>query len=84
LAADQGLPGAQYSLSSRYLEGEGVPQDKIEALKWISLAARLAPGGWSQATERRDTIAKDMPPEQIAEAEKRANEWLAAFEKRKK
>ena len=32
----------------------------------------------------RDKLAKGITPGQIAEAQKRASEWLAAFEKRQK
>ena len=32
----------------------------------------------------RDHVASKMTPEQIAEAQRLAREWMAAFEKRKK
>jgi clan AA aspartic protease (TIGR02281 family) len=38
-AADQGLAGAQFSLGSMYLAGEGVPQNYAEAMKWYRKAA---------------------------------------------
>ena len=37
--AEQGDAEAQYSLGWRYDEGEGVPEDKAEAVKWYRLAA---------------------------------------------
>ncbi len=37
--AKQGDSQAQYALGSLYRKGEGVPQDYIEALKWLRLSA---------------------------------------------
>ena len=39
LAADQGHAGAQSSLGFSYSQGEGVPQDVVEAMRWYRLAA---------------------------------------------
>ena len=39
LAAEQGEASAQFNLGSRYNNGEGVPQDYQEAMKWFRLAA---------------------------------------------
>ena len=39
LVAEQGNADAQYSLGLAYHEGEGVPQDHAEAVKWYRLAA---------------------------------------------
>ena len=40
LAADQGDAGAQYNLGNMYANGEGVPQDDAEAVRWYRLGAR--------------------------------------------
>ncbi len=40
LAAEQGFAGAQGSLGSLYLRGEGVPKDFVEANKWSLAAAK--------------------------------------------
>ena len=75
----QGNPAAKYNASS------GIPKDYIEAHKWMSLAAARATGdNQKRFADERDSLAKVMTPEQIAEAQKRASEWTAAFEKRKK
>jgi hypothetical protein len=34
LAAEQGDAGAQYRLGIMYLNGRGVPQDDVVAVKW--------------------------------------------------
>ena len=82
-AADQGHAGAQYDLGVMYHSGQGVPQDDVEAHKWYNLAASRA--GYLQQqgiAATRDALAKKMTPAQLAEAQKLAREWQAAFEKR--
>ena len=79
IAAEQGVARAQFNLGVMYAKGDGVPQDRIEAHKWMSLAAALP-----ESAAARDKLAQEMAPSQIAEAQRRAQEWTAAFEKRKK
>ena len=38
-AAEEGKPDAQYKLGRMYRQGEGVPKDDREAVKWFLLAA---------------------------------------------
>jgi TPR repeat protein len=93
-AAEQGESVALWLLGDAYATGEGVLQDYVEAHKWMNLAVARASAGladdrlvrhWhKKLAGRRDAVAKKMTPEQIAEAQKRASEWLAAFEKRAK
>lgn len=78
-------PTAQTNPAAKYNSGSGIPKDYIEAHKWMSLAAARATGdNQKRFADARDSLAKVMTPEQIAEAQKRASEWTAAFEKRKK
>ena len=84
-AALQGYALAQFLLGLMYAEGLGVSQDYVLAHKWINLFA--ARGGEAGDTAFRDfvaSIASKMTPAQIAEAQRLAREWMAAFEKRKK
>ena len=82
-AADQGHAGAQFNLGAIYYSGQGVPQDYVEAHKWRNLAAsRASTEDRKQYAESRDATAAVMTPQQIAEAQKLAREWLAAFEQR--
>ena len=37
--AEQGDASAQFNLGVRYADGEGVPQDDAEAVRWYRLAA---------------------------------------------
>ena len=75
---------AQLALGRLYVSGQGVPQDYVLAHKWLNLAA--AQGGTQRdiAVKGRDLVDSEMTPEQIAEAQRLAREWMAAFEKRKK
>ena len=63
---------AQNNLGVMYATGEGVPQDFVQAHKWFNLAAA---GGNKEATESRDLAATKMTPEEIAQAERLAEEW---------
>ena len=67
-AAEQGdAENVQHILGFVYHEGQGVPQDNVQALMWFSLAAGQ---GDEQAAQFRDTITRDMTPDQIAEAQR--------------
>lgn len=70
--AESGDPTAQYNLGVFYDNGLGVPQDKVSAYMWLSLAATQGREG---AAAIRDLIARRMTPAQIAEAQKLAREW---------
>ncbi len=55
-----------------YSKGWGVPQDYVQAHMWYNLAAER---GLKLGREYRDSLAKQMTPEQIAEAQRLAREW---------
>jgi len=85
LAAEQGDTNGHIHLAGMYFRGQGVGQDYVEAHKWYNIASALESGELQVGVAQlRDNIAKKMTPAQIAEAQKRASEWMAAFEKRKK
>src|ERR1700687_6296668 len=74
-AADQGNDEAQGQLSSIYFNGDGVPQNYVEALKWLTLQA-------SRNKEREDESLREiyiskMTPQQIAEAQRLPKERRA-------
>jgi uncharacterized protein len=75
LAADQGRPDAQSNLGVMYAEGEGVPQDDVQALMWFILAAEL---NHKDAMENRDNAVSSMTAAQITAAKKLAREWKPA------
>ena len=76
-AADQGNAGAQNNLGVMYGNGQGVLQDYVQAHKWISLSASSATTAdvREQGTKNRDIVAARMTPQQIAEAQRLAQEW---------
>ncbi|UCH47646.1 MAG: sel1 repeat family protein [Betaproteobacteria bacterium] len=76
-SAENGYVYAMYSLGLLYRDGDGVVRDDIEAHKWFNLASAL--NFDPKAQFQRDLIARRMSAEAVAEAEKRAQEWLNAF-----
>jgi TPR repeat protein len=75
-AAEQKHVIAQFIAGVMYATGKGVPQDYVEAHMWINLAASGAGGDYQkQFAEWREKVAKDMTPQQITEAQRRAREW---------
>ena len=72
LAAEQGNSLALGRLGLMYYEGQGVPQDYVKSYMWFNLAEK---GGKNFGVDLRDTLAKSMTPEQIAEAQQLAREW---------
>ena len=70
--ADQGNALAQSNLGFMYANGQGVPQDYVQAHKWLNLAAAA---GDQSAVKSRDLVAGKMTPAQIAEGQKLAREW---------
>ncbi|MFO1351579.1 MAG: tetratricopeptide repeat protein [Gammaproteobacteria bacterium] len=63
---------AQFMLGRLYAAGNGVVQDYVQAHKWYNLAASQ---GHKQAARARDTVAKEMTAQQIADAQRLAREW---------
>ena len=72
--ADRGEPLAEFDLGLMYELGHGVPRDLPTAHMWFSLAAS-SPVLLDMAVANRDRIAAKMSLEQIAEAERLAQQW---------
>ena len=62
--------------------GRGVLQDYVRAHMWLNLAAVGDVVDEEEAVKLRDMVAGLMTPDQIAEAQKMAREWLAAHPKK--
>ena len=73
-AAEQGHARAQTILGVMYRDDRGVPKDYVSAHMWLNLAAAK---GDEEAQKGRDLIASQMTPDQIAEAQRMAREWMA-------
>ena len=55
---------------------DGVPQDYVQAHKWLNLAAsRTTPGKLEDVRLARDKLAEKMTALQVAEAQRLAREW---------
>jgi TPR repeat protein len=79
-AAAQGDHSAYFDLGVAYSTGShGVDCDLIEAHKWFNLAAV---SGHEDAAMCRHDVAEEMTAREIAEAQRRAREWLRAETRR--
>src|SRR4029077_703584 len=80
--ADQGQPNAMHNLAVLYITGRGVPDDRVEAFVWLTLAAERYPDSdaarRTTATAQAKEIASHLTPEQQQKAQK-----LIAERKRK-
>ena len=70
--AEEGDAASQANLGAMYDEGQGVPQDYVQAHLWFNLAAAQ---GIKKARNNRDVVAKEMTPAEVAEAQRLAREW---------
>ncbi len=73
MAAGSGAAEALFDLGLAYSTGREVDQDLVNAHKWFNLAALK---GNSAAREYRSEIARELSSDQVAEAQRRAREWL--------
>ena len=74
-AACEGQVGACFDLGVAFSTGSnGAPCDLIEAHKWFNLAASR---GHEEAAWCRADVADEMTAREIAEAQRRARQWLA-------
>ena len=79
-AAAQGDTSAYYDLGVAFSTGShGVACDLIEAHKWFNLAAAK---GHEEAAWCRADISDEMTAREIAEAQRRARQWLIDGERR--
>ena len=71
-AADAGDGRAMLALGRAFVKGLGVPQDYVEAHKWLNLAASQ---GDVRAAAERDALAEKMTVVEQAEARRLARAW---------
>jgi len=70
-SAEGGDATAQYNLGQMYREGEGVPQNYVNAHAWWNVSSAF---GHEGASENRSTVEELMTPSQIAEAQQLSTE----------
>tara|TARA_B110000971_G_scaffold221496_1_gene268879 strand:- start:783 stop:1376 length:594 start_codon:yes stop_codon:yes gene_type:complete len=73
-AARMGMPAAMFNVASMLETGEGLGQDKAEAYKYYVLSRDQ--GFAPFATKAIEEISANMTAEQIAEGEKRADNFI--------
>ena len=78
--AEQGNEKAQALLGGMYYMGRGVQQDDVNAAMWLDLAARQ---GDQSAARLRNRAISEMTPDQIADAQRLAREWMEKHGKAK-
>jgi uncharacterized protein len=71
LAAEQGLPQAQYYYALTLKNGSGVPQDNLESYVWFSIAADA---GYSQATSGMGELERLLSIDQVSLAKAKARD----------
>jgi TPR repeat protein/c-di-GMP-related signal transduction protein len=74
-AAEQGLPAAQDRLGRMFAMGQMCERDLVEAYKWFFIANE------AQHVQAQANLAYSLTllqPEQVQEAESRANRWMQA------
>jgi TPR repeat protein len=79
-SAEQGNVTAQDSLGVLYVNGEGVPQDYVQAYAWFNIAETYVPAnddGWHARLNRfRNEIAGEMSAADMAAAQKLTRELM--------
>lgn len=80
LAAGQGHSDAQTYLGGIYRDGAGVVQDPVRAHMWYNIAAATATteSRRSSIADLRDTVSKQMAPDQITQAQEMATKCHAS------
>jgi TPR repeat protein len=70
-AAKQGHAGAQYNLGSMYVNGDGVPRDVAEGLKWLYLSRDKLHSSRYLIFTLEDSVSAET----LAEGKRRAEAW---------
>ena len=63
-----------FGLGLAHACGRGAATDLVEAHKWFNIAALR---GHAEAARRRQELAAELRPDEIADAQRRAREWLS-------
>jgi len=85
-AAQAGNANAQTQIGYMYAVGLSVRPNLAEAHRWNNVAAARLPAGRirDSAISNRNAAAAQMTPEQILKAQRRARDWLSAFDKQQR
>ncbi len=72
MAAEHGVKDSQVNLGIIYAKAMGVEVDLAQAYKWFAIAAKA---GDKDAARKRDTVAKQMRPDQLKSARGAVELW---------
>ena len=75
-SAGEGVPEHQFALGQMYRDGNRCSKDIVNAFMWFSVAENANSDLLKRCQTARREVAADMTNIQIAEAERRAAEWL--------
>jgi hypothetical protein len=76
VAADQGIAIAQNHLGTLYENGEGVPQDYVEAYFWLSLGEANGSTSTTDGVDDRDLASSELTKAALLEVQERARTWF--------
>jgi TPR repeat protein len=83
-AAEQGYAPAQYETAHAFWSSiSATGRDPFEAYKWLTICGTLASEVQSRCIEGRDRMQIYFGSDRLADADRKARDWLAAFEDRK-
>jgi DNA-binding NarL/FixJ family response regulator len=77
-AAERGDSTAQAALATMYAQGNGTDPDPVAAYMWYSLAEKTNLEMNEAVSAARRKLADSLTPDQLAEAQKRASEFVPA------
>ncbi|MFY9560061.1 MAG: LuxR C-terminal-related transcriptional regulator [Terriglobales bacterium] len=81
-AAEAGHPWAQLQLAEHYRQTNGYGRDPVSAYMWLLLSQRAAASMHNQIESSKSSLSQIMSPQQLAEAEHKATEWLKNAKKK--
>ena len=79
-AAESGLPWAQLQLAEHYRQSNGA-SDPVAAYMWFLLCQKAMTTVHHQVEAAKKNLSQSMSPQQVAEAERKAAEWLTEKKK---
>ncbi len=82
-AAEAGHSWAQLRLAEHYCQENGNGSDNVSAYMWCLLSEKTAASMRSQIEASKTSLSRTLPPQELAEAERRAAEWLNNTKKKK-
>ena len=81
-AAESGQGWAQLRLAEHYSQSNGHARDAVSAYMWCLLSETAAASMRVQITAHKASLSQSMSPQQLAEAEQKAADWLRDTKKK--